>query len=225
MPGLGIGLAVKKALPMLIGTGASAVASGVANRRNNRTFEQTTTTKLTPEQQQLHSDLAARLGQRLANPSRSMDGVQALKNQARTNLNRSTKAAGANLENALAARGFERSGVAERGATQLEAARIDGLSNIEAQILQYIDQMSRQDEQQSIDNILRFLPETRDTTTSGVGPTQGSAIGSGLETFATLTMLQQLLGEGSSSGSPAASPASSGGGSGFFFNTNLLQPR
>lgn len=200
--------ALKAAAPALIASGGSAVAGALGNRASARTSSQTTSTALSPEQQKLSTALATRLGQRLENPSHRRDGIQALKNQAKTNLNRSTRAAGSNLEQGLAARGFERSGVAERGATQLEAARIDGLSSIESSILQYLDEAERGDENDTINAILRFLPENRTTNSTGVGPAQNNALGQGLETFATLQMLQQLLGGGAAP-RPGASPASS----------------
>ena len=180
-------------LPAILAlTGGSIVGGALAGR--DRTTTSTQKTVLTPEQQQLSTSLSTQLQGNLSRGGRAPN-VQPIRNQGRTAINRATDNAKTRLETDLASRGFERSGQLGGGFGQIETNRVNAIGNLEAQILQFIEEQKRADEQRNIENALTFLPTSsavsRSTTESG-GRLSG-AIEGGLGGLTSLFVLDRLL--------------------------------
>lgn len=169
-----------------------SIASSALGRRKNKTE-----TVLTPEQQRLSGQLSGVLGRNLASPTARTASIQRNKILAKDNLNRSADAAIERSGENLAARGFGNSGLFERSVSGIEGARLQGLSSLEASVLQQIEQSEVDAEQRAIENVLRFLPNHGGQQSSYGGGSIGQGIGAGVETLTTLLTLSRLAGGGS----------------------------
>ena len=173
--------------------GGSSVAGGFLAGRDRKTTS-TSRVELNPEQQQLSTSLSTQLQGNLSRGGRAPN-VQPIRNQGRTAINRATDNSKTRLETDLASRGFERSGQLGGGFAQIETNRVNAIGNLEAQILEFIEEQKRADEQRNIENALTFLPTSsaisRSTTESG-GRLSG-AIEGGLGGLTSLFVLDSLL--------------------------------
>ena len=147
-------------LPLIAGIGGS-VASAAINRRGS-TNKNTRTTRggpvLNAEEQRLESSLIGSAQSALDSPVPLFTkSAQAFRNQSVTNVNRATDFAGQRLETKLAGRGFGRSGLVAAGKNELEVGRINAISNIEAQIIQFSQQVDQR--QRNFQNALSLLPQ------------------------------------------------------------------
>lgn len=191
----------------LIAAGIMAGGSALAGFLGNRDRKSTSTqqTVLTPEQQQVSNSLSTKLQGNLSRGGRAPN-VQPMRNQGRTAINRATGNAKTRLETDLASRGFERSGQVGSGFGQIETNRVNAIGTLEAQILQFIEDRKREDQQRDIENALTFLPTSsgisRSSTESG-GRAAG-AIEGGLGGLTRLFVLDRLLSQ--------QGPAGTGGG-------------
>jgi len=174
----------------LLSTGGS-IASNALGRRRNRIE-----TVLTPEQQRLSGQLSGVLGRNLASPRARTASIQQNKILAKDRLNRSADAAIERSGENLAARGFGNSGLFERSVSGIEGARLQGLSSLEAAVLQQIENSEVDAEQRAIENVLRFLPGQGSRQSTYSGGVIGEGIGAGLDTLTTLLTVSQLVGGG-----------------------------
>ncbi len=144
-------------LTTAIGLGGTA-ASAIAGRKGPKQTETSQSGPvLNPEQQALQSSLIGKASRDLDAPTFS-GGFQASRNQAVTNLNQATDLSRKRLETNLAGRGFGRSGLIAAGANELEVGRVNAIGNIEAQIIQYMEEQAREEEQRRFENARSLLP-------------------------------------------------------------------
>ena len=173
--------------------GGASIAGGFLAGRDRKTTS-TSRVELNPEQKQLSTSLSTQLQGNLSRGGRAPN-VQPIRNQGRTAINRATDNSKTRLETDLASRGFERSGQLGGGFGRIETNRVNAIGNLEAQILQLIEEQKRADEQRNIENALTFLPTSsavsRSTTESG-GRLSG-AIEGGFGGLTSLFVLDRLL--------------------------------
>ena len=176
---------LKVVIPPLASLGGGALAG------RDTTSTSTQKTVLTPEQQQVSNTLSTKLQGNLSREGRAPN-VQPMRNQGRTAINRATGNAKTRLETDLASRGFERSGQVGSGFGQIETNRVNAIGSLEAQILQFIEEQKRDDEQRNIENALSFLPTSSGVTrvsTQGGGGVAAGAIEGGLGGLTSLFVL------------------------------------
>jgi hypothetical protein len=136
-----------------------AIAGGSAAYRaitGGRRETQTSTQQLDPEGQAFLSNLRGRATADLDSPFMT-SGFQASRNQAVTNVNKATDNSRKRLETNLAGRGFGQSGLIAAGANELEANRVNAISGIEGNLIQFIEQQKRDEEQRRFSNALSLL--------------------------------------------------------------------
>jgi hypothetical protein len=193
---------------MPIGLGAALLLGGLSAGGSigsaalgRRRTTSTTTPQLTPQQTQLSQQLSGVLGRNLANPTVRTGAIRRNHLLAKDNINRATDSAVDNAQERLASRGFGRSGLFEREVSGIEGARLQGLSSLEAAVMGQLESAETNAEQQSIENVLRFLQPAGSTTTQqGGGGAIGDGLGAGMETLVTLLTLSKLGGFGGGSG-------------------------
>jgi hypothetical protein len=177
-------------MPFLIAGGAS-VLGGVLGR--NKKTTSTSSVQLTPEQQKVQGLLSNQLAADLENPHKPRNPTP-LRSTLRAGVNQTAAGSKQRFEEDLSSRGFGRSGGLAAGFSNIETGRLNTISSIDAQILQFLEEQEQADEQRAVDNALRFLPNqgTQVSETRGGGDPFGDAF----ESFGSIFALQQLLGAG-----------------------------
>jgi hypothetical protein len=146
---------------------------------------------LSPEQQQIQSLFAGRLGDILGDPSA---GTEPIRVGMLDKVNRRFEGADDRLQERLSQRGFGRSGQVGTGLKGLEIARQRGLADVESDVSQMI--LNR--EGNMLNLAQRFLMPTDIEGSSGGG--LGAGIGAGVGAAGSLIGLNKILGMGGSGG-------------------------
>lgn len=201
MPGVSTGTAIL--LSSIIGGGASVAASTLGKKGKQTTVTEQSGPQLRPDQKRISQSLSGTLERNLDAPFQSPN-ISAQRNQARTTINRATDLAKGRLETDLASRGFERSGQGGAGFGAIEANRVGALGDLEARIIEFLQQQETDSNQRNIDNALRFLPNgspsSSTSTSTGGTSALGQGIQSGVSGLTSLFVLDKLLKQSASAG-------------------------
>lgn len=176
--------------------GGSALGGGLANRATT----QTTTPTLSPELQGLQTDLVDTLRKRMADPAQ---GTEPIRLGLLESVNRNYRGLPNRVGTALAKRGMGRSGQMGAALKGVEMGRLGEISDVNTSMANTV--LGRQDSAMEIIN--RLLSGMRGMTSTGSGNVLGGAVGSGIQTLTTLTMLDKML-----KGAPAVAGAVSTAG-------------
>jgi len=170
------------------------VGGALAGRSKKVT--QTSQPVLTPQQQELQTTLGQKLSERLANPNVGIN-VQPLKNQARTNINKTYSAISDKLQADAVRRGFGRSGPLASNLRGVEVARAGQFGDLEAQIVQYLQDLQLNERDKATNAAQQFVRSNTGTTSETQYPSNmlGGGMGglnSALESLAGLYTLSRL---------------------------------
>ena len=188
------------AIPALMAiTGASSVAGSLLNRPKTGSYSNQP--QYSPLQSQMQSQAYDTIMDRMKNPA----NLDPMKTAAIGATNQTYAGLQKRMESSLAARGFGSSGLAPMNTRAIEVSRAGDIGGLESKFAA----MQLDQENRTMDEAMRFgfaSPGQTGTQTTP-GNMAGGAIGSGLETFSTLFMLDRMLkggGGGLFSGSPAS---------------------
>jgi len=165
-----------------IATGISALAGGLANRKQTSTSMPT----LDPAFGGMQSDLIAAIQKRMADPSY---GTEPLRLGLMEGVNRRYSTLPQRVTTKLAQRGFGDSGQTGAALKGVELARMGEQGDIATKMAELT--LGREDS--TLDLINRILAGARGETRTGSGNVLGGAIGAGAGTMSMLTMLNKLL--------------------------------
>lgn len=184
---MAIGIPAAMLISSLVAAGGSAAAAKFGKQK------QTTTPQFTPEQAGLQPEIATALRRKLQSPGSGLD-MGGTKNRLRAATNRSYDNLGTRLEEAHANRGFGRSGSAGSSRRGVEIERANKLSDLEAQIEEFLQRLDLQEKNTTLEQAIRFSqPQGSQTVTN---PGAAGAIGQGTGDLGFLLMLSQLMRQG-----------------------------
>ncbi len=179
-------------IPVALALAGGSVASGALAGRNRKV---TTRTELTPSQSRAESAVTNRVLGDLNTPA-TTPNVQPLVSRSRGTINRAAKSGKSRLESDLASRGFERSGQLGAGFERIEAGRLGAFSDLEAQIIQFLETNRQEQEQLKVQNALRLLPNQSNVSQETSGGAAAGGVSGGLESLSMILVLNELLGGG-----------------------------
>jgi hypothetical protein len=182
-----------------------SILGGIFGHQKPTTRSASSSTTLparTPEAEQISQVLRGLLQDRLTNPQ-SPAQVGGIRNRGRASINKTYDSLGERIESANARRGFGRSGVTGSQRTQLEVARAGEISDLDARLEEYLNNLAIFERDRTTRDAMDFIRLGSGSRSSSESRTVGdeapSAVGrgfnAGLEDLSFLLTLSQLLGE------------------------------